>query len=141
VDLEHATIYFGKVSVILGRAHPGMWAVVKQYYLQVFGHLYPAQLPPEHLRRFPPMDPVGLWVDLETFGFHYPESHAELVDHWVERNPTDDRLKLGQRNGSLQYVGHEGYGYRARRARLKRERLGITGLSDRWVFKGSSSWN
>jgi hypothetical protein len=141
VDLDHATLYFGKVSTIIGRADPGMWSCIKQYYIHIYGHLYPDHLPAEHLRRWPQMDIVDLWMDLDAYGYYHAPSHAELQDQYLADNPQDDRLVLGQRNGSLQYIGNAGYGYRARRARIKRERLGITGLQDRWVFKGSSSWH
>ena len=68
VDTDHATMYFGNVSVAIGRAHPGMWQLVKEHYLQVFGHLYPGQLPQDHVKKYPPRDPRNLWLDLEEFG-------------------------------------------------------------------------
>lgn len=66
-DNDHATMYFGDVSIVLGRAHPGMWQLIKGYYVQVFSHLYPAQLPPEYVRGKTPWDPTDLWLDLQEF--------------------------------------------------------------------------
>lgn len=65
VDNERATMYFGPVSLVLGRAKREAWAVVKTYYLTVFGHLYPALLPPEYLDKHPQQDPHNLWIDLD----------------------------------------------------------------------------
>lgn len=79
VDQDHATLYFGKVSVILGRAHPGMWDLIKRYYLNVFGYLYPAQLPPEYVKRWPLEDPRDLWIDLENFASYHREP-PELIE-------------------------------------------------------------
>lgn len=53
VDLEHATLYFGPVGLVLARASRSSWALVKDYYLQVFGHLYPKQLPPDYVKAHP----------------------------------------------------------------------------------------
>lgn len=97
IDTDHATMYFGAVSLAIGRRHPGMWQVVKNYYLQVFGYLYPDQLPKHHLERFPPLDPRGLWVDLENFALWHRlriegaapvfETAAEL-DQWIASQRT-----------------------------------------------------
>lgn len=53
---------------------------------QVFGALYPAQLPAEHIAKFPLMDPVGLWLDPFNAAMYYPPSHAERVDAWTAKN-------------------------------------------------------
>lgn len=79
VDQDHATMYFGKVSVVLGRAHAGMWDLIKRYYLNVFGYLYPAQLPPEYVKRWPLEDPRDLWIDLENFASYHREP-PELIE-------------------------------------------------------------
>jgi hypothetical protein len=138
VDLEHATMYFGKVSVTLGRSHPGAWAVIKQYYIHVFAHLYRDQLPAQYIARHPPMDPRGLWIDLSNFAFHYPASHEEQIDAYNEAHPNDERL-------ASQWQGIKGYltaapeweWKRARTAR-KMHRLGITDLHQRWSIAATS---
>lgn len=135
VDQEHATMYFGRVSLVLGRSHPGAWAVIKQYYLQIFGHLYPDQLPPEHVRKFPPMDPRGLWIDLVNFGFHYPETRAELLDRYNEEHPKDDRLECSWRSGRGYLQAVPEWSWKSARIRRKMERLGITDLHQRWKVK------
>lgn len=135
IDLEHATMYFGRVSVALGRSHPGAWAVIKEYYLQIFGHVYPNQLPPEHTKRFPPMDPRGLWIDLDNFSFYYPESREEQIDRYHEENPTDDRLQVRWGQGSGYLVPTAEHSYKTQRIRRKMERLGIRELHQRWIVK------
>lgn len=135
VDKEHATMYFGRVSLAIGRSHPGAWAVIKQYYLQIFGHLYPQQLPPEHVKQYPPMDPRGLWIDLENFGFHYPPTRAELLDEYNERNPKDDRLEANWSTGRGYLRSTPEWRWKSARIRRKMERLGISDLHQRWVLK------
>lgn len=97
IDLEHATLYFGPVGLVLSRASLKHWRLVQGYYLQVFGHLYPAQLPPEYLRDHPPQDPRNLWIDFdEACTYHRLrmegpspvfETAAEL-DQWVAEQAT-----------------------------------------------------
>lgn len=70
VDNEHATMYFGKVSVILGRRRPGVWKLMKEYYLQVFGSLYPDQLPKHYVERYGRKEVSNLWVDLEAVALY-----------------------------------------------------------------------
>lgn len=92
VDLEYATMYFGPVGLVLARASRAHWALIKDYYLQVFGHLYPKQLPPDYLRDHPPHDPRNLWLDFESTAFYHRlqlesdspafETAADL-DNWV----------------------------------------------------------
>ena len=67
VDNDHATMYFGDVALCLGRSHLGMWQLIKAYYVNVFAHLYPAQLPPEYVRGRTFFDPTDLWIDLQEF--------------------------------------------------------------------------
>lgn len=135
VDKEYATMYFGKVSVILGRSHPGAWQMIKQYYLQVFGHLYPRQLPPEHVKKYPPMDPHGLWIDLDNFAFHYPPTREEVVDRYNEQNPKDDRLECSWRTGKGYLQATPEWSWKVQRIKRKMERLGISGLYQRWSVK------
>lgn len=73
VDTEHATIYFGEVALILGRAHAGMWATIKTYYLHCFAALYPDQLPPEYVRGRTFYAPQDLWIDLQEFALYHRE--------------------------------------------------------------------
>lgn len=73
IDQDHATLYFGPVSVVIGRAHRGMWQLIKDYYINVFGYLYPAQLPPEYLRGKPLTSPINLWLDLQHFATYTRE--------------------------------------------------------------------
>lgn len=92
VDQEHATMYFGPVGLVLSRSKASAWMLVKEYYLQVFGHLYPDQLPPEYVRRHPRMDPRNLWIDFENAALYHRlkvegpsptfETAADL-DQWI----------------------------------------------------------
>lgn len=72
-DNDHATLYFGDIAVTLGRAHPGMWQLIKAYYVNVFAHLYPAQLPPEYVRGRSFFHPTDLWIDLQEFALYHRE--------------------------------------------------------------------
>lgn len=102
VDLEHATMYFGPVGLVLSRASASSWALIKEYYLHVFGHLYPAQLPREYLERHPPIDPRNLWIDLDNSALYHRlqleqdspafETAADL-EAWM-----DQQRKAGQLN-------------------------------------------
>lgn len=67
VDQDHATMYFGPVALVIGRAHRGMWQLIKDYYINIFGHLYPAQLPAQYLQDHALQDPTNLWLDLQHF--------------------------------------------------------------------------
>lgn len=69
-DNDHATMYFGDIALTLGRAHPGMWHTIKNYYVHVFAHLYPDQLPPEYKRGRAYYDPANLWIDLQEFALY-----------------------------------------------------------------------
>lgn len=80
VDQDHATLYFGPVALVIGRAHRGMWQLVKDYYINVFGFLYPAQLPPWYVQRKPLQDPVNLWLDLQHFATYKREPPVIEVD-------------------------------------------------------------
>lgn len=71
VDNEHATMYFGPVGLVLSRSNPSTWKLMKEYYLQVFGYLYPGQLPPDYLRDNPPQDPRNLWIDLDNVALYH----------------------------------------------------------------------
>lgn len=84
VDQEHATMYFGPVSLVIGRAHRGMWQLIKDYYINVFGYLYPAQLPKQYLADHALEDPVDLWIDLEHFATYkrLPEVIEEEQPRW-----------------------------------------------------------
>lgn len=62
IDTEHATLFFGNVAAVLQRYVPRLLKLVKRYYMQVFGWLYPGQLPPAYVRARPPMSPVNLWL-------------------------------------------------------------------------------
>lgn len=73
VDMDHATLYFGDVALTLGRAHPGMWQLIKTYYIQVFAFLYPDQLPPEYSRGRSFLHPSDLWIDLQEFALYHRE--------------------------------------------------------------------
>lgn len=92
VDLEHATMYFGPVGLVLSRSSESNWRLIKEYYLHVFAHLYPDQLPADYLKAHPPMDPRNLWIDLEHSALYHRlrlehdspifETAAEL-DAWI----------------------------------------------------------
>lgn len=123
VETEHATMYFGKVSLVLGRSAPAAWATVKEYYLQVFGHLYPAQLPEEYVRAHPPMDPVGLWVDLDAAAFYYPPSYEERLDAWYAINEPDERLMVSGTFRQSVLVPRPEHGYKAARIARKLHRI------------------
>jgi hypothetical protein len=84
-DNDHATLYFGDVSLVLGRAHLGMWQLIKGYYINVFAHLYPAQLPPEYVRGRSFFDPNGLWIDLQEFAL-YNREDPEVAEAAVEQD-------------------------------------------------------
>lgn len=73
VDNDHATMYFGDVSLAIGRAHPGMWQLITQHYVNTFAYLYPSQLPPEYVRGRTFMDPTNLWMDLQDFALYHRE--------------------------------------------------------------------
>lgn len=130
VATEHAVFFFGPVSVVLGRHCPGAWATVKQYYLQVFGALYPAQLPAEHIAKFPLMDPVGLWLDPFNAAMYYPPSHAERVDAWTAKNAPDPRVRLRFLTSYTATYSAPEHGYRRARFTRKRHRMGLPPASD-----------
>ena len=125
VATEHAVFFFGPVALVLGRSSPAAWHTVKAYYLQVFGALYPAQLPREHLAKHPPMDPIGLWIDPHEAALYYPPSHAERVDAWTKANAPDPRLQLRFLKGGATLVPTPEYAYRRARFARKRARLGL----------------
>lgn len=77
VDNDHATMYFGDVSLVLGRDHPGMWQLIKSHYVNVFAHLYQDQLPKDYVRGRTFFDPADLWMDLQDFAL-YNRDPAEL---------------------------------------------------------------
>ena len=93
VDQEHATMYFGPVGLVLSRSASSAWLLVKEYYLQIFGYLYPDQLPAEYRRRHPSMDPRNLWIDFDNAALYHRlkldhdspvfETAADL-DKWIE---------------------------------------------------------
>lgn len=80
IDQEHATLYFGPVAVVIGRAHRGMWQLIKDYYINVFGFLYPAQLPPWYVKAKPLESPVDLWLDLQHFATYKRTPPVIAVD-------------------------------------------------------------
>ena len=71
VDTEHATMYFGPVGLALSRSNLAYWHLVKQYYINVFGHLYPDQLPPEYRRTSGLISPIDLWIDLSSSSLYH----------------------------------------------------------------------
>lgn len=84
IDQDHATLYFGPVALVIGRAHRGMWQLIKDYYINVFGYLYPAQLPPEYVRGKPLTSPINLWLDLQHFATYTrtPPVIEEALPRW-----------------------------------------------------------
>lgn len=102
VDLEHATMYFGPVGLVLSRSSPSAWKLVKEYYLHVFGHLYPDQLPEEYARSRIAMNPVNLWIDFENAALYHRlkleegspvfETAAQL-DAWIEQQALKTKAK------------------------------------------------
>lgn len=98
IDQDHATLYFGPVAVVIGRAHRGMWQLIKDYYINVFGYLYPAQLPPWYVKNKPLQDPVNLWLDLEHFATYKREPPViDVPDdrwNWAEKD-THVVLRIG----------------------------------------------
>ena len=108
-DNDHATMYFGDVSLVLGRAHRGMWSLIKSHYVQVFAHLYPRQLPAQYIRGKTFLHPLDLWIDLQHFALYHrtpdpldeeetrqAESEA-LTWHWI----TIDGVRMHR---SLQWI-------------------------------------
>lgn len=93
IDQEHATLYFGPVALVIGRAHRGMWQLIKDYYINVFGFLYPAQLPPWYVKSKPLQDPVNMWLDLEHFATYKREPPVIEVD--------DDRWDWSQKDSHI----------------------------------------
>lgn len=103
VDTEHSTMFFGNVAVVLGRAHAGMWKVIRAYYVNVFANLYPLQLPAQYARDNPPLDPLNLWVDLQEFALYHRTPYetdspsfateAELL-RWLKSNRPDHYRQL-----------------------------------------------
>lgn len=73
VDNDHATMYFGDVSLAIGRAHPGMWQLITSHYINVFAYLYQDQLPPEYVRGRTFFEPQDLWCDLQEFALYNRE--------------------------------------------------------------------
>jgi hypothetical protein len=71
VDQEHSTMYFGPVSLALGRSDLSVWKLLQAYYLTVFGYLYPAQLPPEISKGRTLKDPRNLWIDLDESALYH----------------------------------------------------------------------
>lgn len=103
VDLEHATMYFGPVGLVISRSSEAAWRLVKGYYLNVFGHLYPDQLPPEFTRAHPLQDPRNLWIDFENIATYHRlrmegpppvfQTAVEL-DQWIaQQNDRKQRTK------------------------------------------------
>lgn len=94
IDLEHATMYFGPISLVLSRSSLSAWKLVKEYYLHVFAQLYPAQLPPNYLRDHPPMPVKDLWLDFDNVALYHKKKFAgpspvfntaQELDAWIEK--------------------------------------------------------
>ena len=85
VDTDHSTMFFGDVSLVLGRSHRGMWQLIKDHYINVFAHLYPDQLPEPFSRGRTFWDPVDLWIDLQDFAL-YNKPAPVLDGEQADRN-------------------------------------------------------
>lgn len=131
-DVDHASIYTGKISVALGRKDPGMWAVITDYYLQIFGWLYPGQLPDHYKRTHPPKDPRGLWVDLENYAFHYPPTLEERRDEWIEKHAPSDDLVCDFSRGRGYLRAKPELRWKSERIERKAARRGFTNILQRW---------
>lgn len=88
VDTDHATMYFGDVSLTISRAHRGMWNVIREYYINIFAYLYPAQLPPEYARDRTLFDPSNTWIDLQEFAL-YERTLPEPEEQFTADDPTE----------------------------------------------------
>lgn len=95
VEKEHAVLFFGDVHGSLKAHHPGLWALVKGYYVHVFAYLYPGQLPPGYARTHPPKDPRELWIDALNFAYYYKEEDpdAEPEPRW-NYEEDGDRMRM-----------------------------------------------
>jgi len=101
-DNEHATMYFGPVGLVLGRSSPATWKLIKEYYLQVFQHLYPAQVPDHYAKDNPPLNPVDLWLDLEHSALYHRLkleddspvfATAQELEQWITQKAQQPRSK------------------------------------------------
>lgn len=105
VDQEHATMYFGPVGVILSRARASNWKLLQTYYLQVFHHLYPDQLPRGHSVVRAPLNVESLWIDLEAVAlYNRVESRDQVetfgtaaeLERYMDRKARAGRMDLRQ---------------------------------------------
>lgn len=100
IDKEHVSMFFGPVHQVLRSNHVNTARLFMHYYVQIFGHLYPDQLPAEILKRRPLRSIVNLWLDLDAVNFTYREpevieapTHAEIL--------AADRTLWGWRDGGV----------------------------------------
>lgn len=139
VDLERATVYFGKVASVLGQRDPGLWKLIEGYYLHVFGWLYPGQLPDHYKAANPPMDPRGLWIDPVNYAYHYPPTYSERQDAYNEQHQTSEDLQVTPIPGGLYLRAKPELAWKSARIARKMQRLQITNLHQRWHVRDSSS--
>lgn len=66
IEKERATMYFGPIERVLRQRDRERARLFVGYYVQIFGHLYPSQLPAEVIARRPLHNVEGLWIDLEA---------------------------------------------------------------------------
>lgn len=76
LDCDRATLFFGKVGAALEQFGARTAKAVRGYLLNVFCHLYPAQMGAEFLRRHPPQHPAGLLIDFARHCLRQPQAEA-----------------------------------------------------------------
>lgn len=135
IDLDHATVYAGRVYTALGRANPGFWALLNDYHIQVFAWLYPKQIPPDYKWRKGIFDPRGLWLDLSTMSYFYPPTLEERQDAWIERHGITGKLEVRSEPSGLYLRAKPEYAYRPRRILTRAIRLGIRSIPQRWKLE------
>lgn len=129
VDTEHATLFFGPVVKVLEARSPRWSAMVRAYFLQVFGSLYGGQLPTEYLRRHPPLDMDGLWLDFQAEGYTYPPSWSERYDEWSLINSRPTGSQLAYTANGVRLLAPLDQLYRRHRFARKRSRMGLDTLA------------
>ena len=61
--LDHATLYFGDIHRVIGRARGWMGELINLYYLHVFNWLYPNTAPEQWIKQHGTKDASRLWIN------------------------------------------------------------------------------
>lgn len=132
-DLDHATVYTGRIFHTLSQSFPAFRLAIRDYHLQIFRHLYPGQIPSSYRWPRGQLDPVGLWLDSQDFSYTYPPTHDELVDAYTERIRPTINTVINFRTSPPTYSPVPALAYRRHRILARALRAGITSIPQRWI--------